>query len=82
MQHAARRMRTQAAAEYVGLSPRTLEAIRHRGGGPAFAKIGRAVVYDAQDLDNWLSAHRQAAPLHRGEANTGVEALSHARRPR
>jgi predicted DNA-binding transcriptional regulator AlpA len=59
MKHPRRRLRTAEAARYVGLSPRTLEALRLRGSGPSFAKLGRAVVYDTEDLDLWLSEHRR-----------------------
>jgi hypothetical protein len=29
------------------------------GGGPAFIKLGRAVVYDTRDLDAWLASGRR-----------------------
>lgn len=47
---------TVAAADYVGLSPKTLETRRTRGGGPPFLKLGRRVVYRKEDLDAWLEA--------------------------
>ncbi len=47
------------AAHFLGMSPRTLEAWRVRGGGPVFSKIGtRAVRYRRSDLIAW-SAGRQ-----------------------
>jgi predicted DNA-binding transcriptional regulator AlpA len=49
-----RRFRTPDAARYVGLAKRTLEKMRLTGDGPRFYKLGRAVVYDTQDLDAWL----------------------------
>lgn len=49
---------TPAAAEYLGLSPATLETKRSRGGGPVFSKLGRRVVYRREDLDSWV-AERQ-----------------------
>ncbi len=45
---------TPVAAEYLGLSPATLETLRSRGGGPPFVKLGRRVVYRQVDLDRWL----------------------------
>ncbi len=45
---------TPVAAEYLGLSPATLETLRSRGGGPPFVKLGRRVVYRQGDLDLWL----------------------------
>jgi predicted DNA-binding transcriptional regulator AlpA len=41
------------AALYVGLSPRTLEKMRTRGGGPRFRKHGRYVRYHIDELDAW-----------------------------
>jgi len=47
---------TEHAAAYLGLSPKTLETLRTRGGGPPFLKLGRRVVYRKADLDTWLAA--------------------------
>lgn len=41
---------TAQAAEYEGLSRRTLEKIRKQGHGPAFRKHGRNVRYHIDDL--------------------------------
>lgn len=38
------------AAQLLGLSARTLQAWRVRGGGPRFMKIGRAVRYQRHEL--------------------------------
>ncbi|CTQ69499.1 helix-turn-helix transcriptional regulator [Roseibium alexandrii] len=43
------------AAEYLGLSVRTLQAWRVRGGGPTFVKAGRAVRYRPDDLNAWIN---------------------------
>lgn len=48
-------MKVDAAAEYLALSASTLNKWRIRGEGPRFLKLGRAVVYRSQDLDDWLS---------------------------
>ena len=45
---------TAEAAEYVGMSPRTLERYRVTGEGPKYLKIGRLVYYLQRDLDDWL----------------------------
>jgi predicted DNA-binding transcriptional regulator AlpA len=55
---ARRRLRTPAAAEYIGWSESTLEKKRCSGDGPPFIRLGRAVVYDTHDLDTWLNARR------------------------
>jgi len=42
------------ASEFLGISPRTLQGYRSKGGGPKFAKIGaRTVRYKIKDLINW-----------------------------
>jgi len=43
------------AAEYLRLSPRTLEKQRVIGGGPRFRKFGRRVMYAVADLDTWAA---------------------------
>lgn len=50
---------TPLAAEYVGLSPATLETLRVRGGGPQFVKLGARVVYRREDLDRWLEERKK-----------------------
>lgn len=44
------------AAQYLRLSPRTLEKQRVIGGGPRFRKFGRRVMYAMSDLDAWADA--------------------------
>ena len=47
------------AGPYIGISPRTMQAWRVQGKGPAFLKLGRAVRYRICDLDDWLEANRR-----------------------
>lgn len=47
------------ATAYIGLSPRTLEKYRVTGGGPMFRKLGRRVLYVAEDLDEWANARKR-----------------------
>ncbi len=56
--HGHRRLRTAAAADYLGYAQSTLEKKRLTGDGPPFIKLGRAIVYDTRDLDAWLAARR------------------------
>ena len=44
------------AATLLGLSERTLEAWRYRGGGPPFVKIGRRVFYRREDLHAFIES--------------------------
>jgi len=47
---------TPMAAEYMGLSHRTLETWRRDGKGPRYRKVGRLVRYDPADLDTFLDS--------------------------
>jgi hypothetical protein len=55
---------TKQAAKYVDLSPQYLEIARHKGGGPAYVKLARAVRYRLEDLDSWMESHLRQ---HTGE---------------
>ena len=52
---AQRYLTNDEAAEYLRLSPRTLEKQRVIGGGPKFRKFGRRVMYAVADLDAWAA---------------------------
>ena len=42
------------AADLLGLTPRTLQAWRHRGGGPEYVRVSsRCVRYRPADLEAW-----------------------------
>ena len=56
-QHTARYLTNNEAAEFLRLSPRTLEKQRVIGGGPRFRKFGRRVMYAIVDLETWADAH-------------------------
>ncbi len=45
----------QQAADYLKLSPRTLDRQRVTGKGPQFRKFGRRVVYAIEDLEAWAN---------------------------
>jgi predicted site-specific integrase-resolvase len=49
------RMNPLNAANYMGLSPKTLEKWRMEGIGPNFVKLGGRVFYFKSDLDEYLS---------------------------
>jgi len=62
-----RRLRTVAAADYLGLSKSLLEKDRVTGHlGIPFLKLGRAVVYDTRKLDEWLADHVRHSTLEPG----------------
>ena len=43
----------EEAAEYLRLSPRTIERYRYMGSGPRFRRFGRVIRYTVWDLDVW-----------------------------
>ena len=55
----AARMRTNEAAAYMGISNSTLAKGRITGNSPPYSKVGRIVVYDRRDIDEWLAARRR-----------------------
>lgn len=52
----ARYLTNGEAAEFLRLSPRTLEKRRVVGGGPRFRKFGKRVMYAIVDLEAWADA--------------------------
>ncbi|MDY7091571.1 MAG: helix-turn-helix domain-containing protein [Acidobacteriota bacterium] len=56
---------TVEAAEFLHLSPQTLEGYRCRGGGPAYRKHGRRVVYHVDDLERWSDERRSPSTPER-----------------
>jgi hypothetical protein len=55
------RVKTDAAAKYLGVSASKLTKLRVYGGGPRYYKLSKSVVYDLSDLDVWLSGHAQTS---------------------
>jgi len=53
-----RNLRTREAADYLGVSPGTLEVWRCKGRGPRYCKLGKVVVYDPTDLDAFRDARK------------------------
>jgi hypothetical protein len=49
-------LRTDEAALFLDLAKSTLEAWRHRGGGPPYLKYGKAVRYRVRDLETFQSS--------------------------
>ena len=52
------RLRTSQAADYCAVSASLLNKLPMTGAGSQFTKISNIVVYDQDDLDAWLDAHR------------------------
>ena len=64
-------LNTREAAEYLGLSPRTLDRYRVSGDGPVFLKLGGRVGYLREDLDHWLRTRRRASTSDDGTTLPG-----------
>lgn len=53
------KLRPPDAAKYLGMSASTLAKMRVRGDGPPYSKVGpRIVVYDVDDIEQWLDARK------------------------
>jgi hypothetical protein len=52
------KLNVRQAARYLGLSKSYLDKLRLTGGGPPFLRLGRRILYDHGDLENWAAKHR------------------------
>jgi predicted DNA-binding transcriptional regulator AlpA len=60
------------AADFLTLSPKTLNKLRVIGGGPRFRKLGRRVAYKLADLEEWATrrvCESTSDPSHPSIAN-------------
>ncbi len=76
--HTPRALTEREVAELLGLSVATLRAWRHRGHGPRFLRLGRAVRYLPSDLENFVRASVVDA---RSEPASDQQPLSEGLRP-
>ena len=53
-----RYLRTKEAAKHCNSTQSSFEKRRVLGGGPPFIKMGKIVVYDLSDLDEWMAERR------------------------
>ena len=56
---------TRAAADYLDVSPKTLEKLRWSGGGPAYYRLA-GVRYKLADLDSWRESRRRTSTSDAG----------------
>ena len=63
---------SRRAADYLGLSTRTLDRLRVSGGGPVFMKFGGRVRYLREDLDAWAQSRRRKSTSDDGTALAGA----------
>ena len=53
-----RYMSEKQAADYLGLSDKTLQRHRGAGTGLKYVKCGGRVLYDIQDCDHWMETQK------------------------
>jgi hypothetical protein len=63
----------RAAAQLLGVKPRTLQVMRARGDGPTFLKIGRSVRYSTSDLSKYVDRNRFVSLAECAEAQGRTE---------
>ncbi|MBX3026967.1 helix-turn-helix domain-containing protein [bacterium] len=61
-----RMMRESEVAALLGVSRRTLQGWRWRGGGPPYVRIGGAVRYEPAEVRAWLDAQRRTSTSDSG----------------
>jgi predicted DNA-binding transcriptional regulator AlpA len=54
-----RKLTVKETAAYLAVSKSWLDKRRLDGHGPAYLKLGRRVVYDIIDLENWAASNRR-----------------------
>jgi hypothetical protein len=54
-------LQTEAAAEILDISPRTLERFRREGRGPPYCKFGRVVRYPRGGLKKWAEEQMRSS---------------------
>lgn len=64
-----RMLTTRQVAERLGVSPRTVQDWRYRGGGPPGVALGRKTVrYSEAELETWLAEKRDQEAARDGAA--------------
>ena len=61
-------LNTRQAADFLGLSTRTLDRFRVSGDGPVFHRFGGRVRYSRPDLECWAASRRRASTSDDGTA--------------
>lgn len=52
-------LRTPKAAKHLNLSESHMSKLRVQGLGPPYSKVGKVVLYNIDDLDSWVLAHKR-----------------------
>ena len=59
-------LNTRQAAHYLGLSHQYLEIARHKGKGPPYTRLARAIRYRKTALDAWMASRERNPELVEG----------------
>jgi predicted site-specific integrase-resolvase len=51
----------EEAGRFIGAAVQTMARWRCEGGGPPFIRVGRKIMYAAEDLTAWMNARRMAS---------------------
>ncbi len=66
-------LKEEDAADFLGVSVRTLQGWRFKGGGPKFIKIShRAIRYRRKDLIEWIDGKVRISTSDFGEVQNGL----------
>jgi len=60
-------MNEHQVAQYLGISPKTLQIWRLRGKGPEFCKIGRLVKYCQECVDSYIEGAKRRSTTETAE---------------
>lgn len=53
---------TDELAELLRTTPAGIHSLRYRGEGPPAVRVGRRLLFRAEDVQAWLAAQREEAP--------------------
>lgn len=67
-------MSEEEVAEGLGMSRQWLSTQRRKGVGPPFLSFGSRIMYDVNDVNNWLAEQRRKpGPSRRGAPRKGTK---------
>ena len=79
-----RKLNVQEAARFLGVSVSKLNKLRGSGGGPQYMKLGRRVLYDLRDLEQWAAQRKRyhtSEQLSNPADSTNGSTFQNRRRP-
>ena len=56
------------AAEFLRISPRTMETMRRKGTGPWYTKLGGLVRYPMTELEEWVQMNKRGSTSDQNQA--------------